>query len=284
MDSTVNDVLKEALNATLIKLEEAFNSDVLAFTGAIFEGPENEILSIIEDLSFEKKHDQLAIVLTTNGGNATVVERYVNIIRHNYSKVNFIIPDYAYSAGTIFCMSGDEIWMDYFSVLGPIDPQVPNKEGKYVPALGYLDKISELIKKAQDKTLTQAEFLILKDFDLAELKGYEQAKELTISLLKTWLVKYKFKDWNNHKSGSVVTIKEKEERAEDIASKLGDYTIWKTHGRPIDIKMLESLKLCINDYSNDNIKRDIIRRYYKLMRDFVKISKFTLFVQTRKFI
>ena len=25
MDSTVNDVLKEALNATLIKLEEAFN-------------------------------------------------------------------------------------------------------------------------------------------------------------------------------------------------------------------------------------------------------------------
>ncbi|MES5169236.1 hypothetical protein ABVC73_12745 [Prevotella melaninogenica] len=22
----------------------------------------------------------------------------------------------------IFCMSGDEIWMDYFSVLGPIDP------------------------------------------------------------------------------------------------------------------------------------------------------------------
>ena len=134
MDSTVNDVLKEALNATLIKLEEAFNSDVLAFTGSIFEGPENEILSIIEDLSFEKKHDQLAIVLTTNGGNATVVERYVNIIRHNYSKVIFIIPDYAYSAGTIFCMSGAAIWMDSFSVLGPIDPQVPNKEGKYVPA------------------------------------------------------------------------------------------------------------------------------------------------------
>jgi ClpP class serine protease len=23
--------------------------------------------------------------------------------------VNFIIPDYAYSAGTIFCMSGDDI-------------------------------------------------------------------------------------------------------------------------------------------------------------------------------
>lgn len=74
--------------------------------------------------------------------------------------------------------------MDYFSVLGPIDPQVQNKEGKWVPALGYLDKVNEMLEKAKSKTLTQAEFLILKDIDLAELRAYEQAKELTISLLK----------------------------------------------------------------------------------------------------
>lgn len=34
-----------------------------------------------------------------------------------------------------------------FSVLGPIDPQVKNKEGNFVPALGYLDKVNELIEK-----------------------------------------------------------------------------------------------------------------------------------------
>ena len=107
---------------------------------------------------------KLAILLTTIGGSTTAVERYVNIIRKHYSKVIFIVPDYAYSAGTIFCMSGDEIWMDYFSVLGPIDPQVPNKEGKYVPALGYLDKINELIEKCKNGTITNPEFLILKDF------------------------------------------------------------------------------------------------------------------------
>ena len=105
-----------------------------------------------------------------------------------YEEVNFIVPDYAFSAGTIFCMSGDDIYMDYFSVLGPIDPQVQNKEGNWVAALGYLDKVNELIEKAKKNELTQAEFIILKDFDLAELKGYEQAKELTIALLKKWLV------------------------------------------------------------------------------------------------
>ena len=53
-------------------------------------------------------------------------------------------------------MSGDEIWMDYFSVLGPIDPQVKNKEGKFVPALGYLDKVNSLIDKARNGSLTIA--------------------------------------------------------------------------------------------------------------------------------
>ena len=51
-----------------------------------------------------------------------------------------------------------------------------------VPALGYLDKINELIKKAQDNELSNAEFIILKDFDLAELRSYQQAKDLTIDL------------------------------------------------------------------------------------------------------
>ena len=73
-------------------------------------------------------------MLTTGGGSTTVVERLVNILRQHYKEVNFIVPDYAYSAGTIFCMSGDNILMDYFSVLGPIDPQVQNKEGRLVAA------------------------------------------------------------------------------------------------------------------------------------------------------
>jgi ClpP class serine protease len=51
----------------------------------------------------------------------------VTVIRKHYKTVNFVVPDYAMSAGTIFCMSGDKIFMDYASALGPIDPQViPN--------------------------------------------------------------------------------------------------------------------------------------------------------------
>lgn len=286
MVPSIDNALRDLMNTSLAELEKALGCDVFNYFGPIVDGQENSILEIIEDLAKTPgKSEQLAVILTTTGGSAAAVERYVNIIRHHYAKVIFIVPDYAYSAGTIFCMSGDEIWMDYFSVLGPIDPQVPNKDGKFVPALGYLDKINELIKKAQENKLTQAEFLILKDFDLAELRGYEQAKELTISLLKKWLVNYKFKNWNKHDDNTTdVTPKEKEQRAEEIANRLGDNNEWKTHGRPIDIKTLKSLKLQITDYSNKPEEREAIRNYYKILRDFIARHNFPQFIHTRTFI
>ena len=286
MEPPVNKALKALLNSTLAELENKIDSGVLTYYGPIVDGNENALLDIVEDLAKDmNKKEQLAIVLTTTGGSAMAVERYVNIIRKHYQKIVFIIPDYAYSAGTIFSMSGDEIWMDYFSVLGPIDPQVKNKEGNFVPALGYLDKVNELIKKAQDNKLTNAEFLILKDFDLAELRAYEQAKELTISLLKKWLVKYKFKNWSTHESsGTPVTSKEKEKRAEEIAAALGDNKRWKSHGRPINIEELEELKLKIEDFSDNDELRNVIRNYYKLLQNYTKTYNFNLFIHTRKFV
>lgn len=285
-NNPVDKAVTVLLQNSLSDLEKATNSDVLSYFGPIVDGNENAFLDIIEELANDAdRKDTLSVVLTTNGGSAIAVERYVNIIRNFYDKVVFIVPDYAYSAGTIFCMSGDEIWMDYFSVLGPIDPQVTNKEGRMVPAMGYLDKVNELIEKAQKGTLTQAEFLILKDFDLAELRRYEQARELTIDLLKKWLVQYKFKNWTIHNSSSKpVTDKEKEKRAEEIAKELGNNKRWKSHGRPINIKELGSLKLKIDDYSNDAAVRPAIRQYYNLLRDFTRKYQMQIFIQTRKHI
>lgn len=289
MKPTVDNIIISSLKKKLGKLESHFDADVLVYYGS-FEGGENPFLAIIEDLANdENKKDKLYVILTTRGGSAIVVERFVNILRHNYKEVNFIIPDYAYSAGTIFCMSGDSIHMDYFSVLGPIDPQVQNKDGNWVAALGYLDKIEELIVKAQNKELTQAEFIILKDFDLAELKGYEQAKNLTITLLEKWLAKYKFKNWNQHRSnpalqGKNVTDEEKIKRAKDIADKLSDNNSWQSHGRPINIDTLKELGLEIDDYSNNKARRKLIRSYYELLSDYVIKRGHDNFVHTRKYI
>lgn len=267
----------------LHSLETKLNSDVFVYYGEILNGLETETKRLIEDLSKDaNKHDSLCVVLTTPGGSLSPVQRMVEVFRHFYSEVNFIVPDYAFSAGTILCMSGDNIYMNYYSALGPIDPQVQNKEGNLVAALGYLDKINEMILKAQNNTLTQAEFLILKDFDLAELRSYEQAKELAVDLLKKWLTKYKFKDWTHHSDGKVVTEEEKETRAIEIAQKLSDNNLWKSHGRPININVLRNeLKLKIVDFNEDIELSDLINQYYTHQIEYIRNHNYKFFFQTR---
>lgn len=214
MKSPADNAIKDLLNTKLKEIENLFEADVITFCGSIIEGLDYPFRNLIEDLKKTGNNSTLYIILTTPGGSAIAVEKLVTIIRQHYQEVNFIVPEFAYSAGTIFCMSGDSILMDYCSFLGPIDPQVQNKEGKFVAALAYLDRANELIEKSRNNTLTKAEFAILMNMDQAELKLYEQAKELTIDLLKKWLVQYKFKNWKKHRTdksliGTPVTEEQK---------------------------------------------------------------------------
>ena len=124
---------------------------------------------------------------------------------------------------------------------------------------------------------------------MAELRGYEQAKDLTIALLEKWLVKYKFKNWEKHRTdpeklGKVVTEEEKIERAKEIAGHLSSNNKWKSHGRPINIEALKELRLEIEDYSNNADRKKVIRDYYEIVSDYVISRSFRIFVQTRKFI
>ena len=156
MNSPIEDSLRQLLNTKLAALEQHLNADVFNYYGELGPLAPHIFVKLIEELKKDStKHDKLYVILTTPGGSAETVERYVNVLRYHYDEINFIVPDYAYSAGTILCMSGDNIFMDYSSVLGPIDPQVPNKDGKYVAALGYLDKVKEIIDKAQNGLQTQ---------------------------------------------------------------------------------------------------------------------------------
>ena len=279
MISHFEDTVKDVLTKRLICLEKHFDADVIFFYGQIQPGMEKFFRNFTEELKEEKRKeneskDRLVIFLNTPGGSAETVEKLVEIIRFHYNEVYFVVPDAAMSAGTIFCMSGDKIFMDYSSSLGPIDPQVRTDKG-FVPALGYLDQVEKLLEKARNGTLTEAEFLILQKQDLAMLNQFEQVRNLTITLLKKWLVEYKFKDWKTHqttkeKLGKEVTEEEKEERAEEIAKLLGDNKIWHSHGRMISSATLQSvLRLRIEDYSNNEELRDLIRSYNDLTTEYI---------------
>ena len=195
---TANAHIEQKLNECITEIEATLDSDVLVLVGDIVVGVDDAIRDIVEEKRRQDpKQNKLTVIITTLGGYIEIVHRIVDTLRHHYKFVEFIIPNYAYSAGTVFVMSGDEIYMDYYSRLGPIDPQVNNQEGRQVPALGYLKQWERLLEKAKNGSITLPEIqLMIQRFDQAELYEYEQARELSVSLLEEWLAKYKFKNWN----------------------------------------------------------------------------------------
>lgn len=254
-------------------------SDVIVYYGGITEWAKHVYQPKLEAIGRDAKKNgkkSLLIILSTGGGAVESVEKMVEITRHFYEEVNFMVPDAAMSAGTIWCMSGDKIYMDYASSLGPIDPQVQSSDGKWVPALGYLDKVEEIITKSAQGAVTQAELMMLNNLDLAQLRRYEQARELSKDLLKKWLVEYKFRNWNvRETSGVDVTHEDKVSRAEDIAIALSDNRRWHSHGRSIGIDTLvKGLNLQIEDYTDNEHMSEDIRELDKMLTEFrFKVSK-----------
>lgn len=144
-----------------------------------------------------------------------------------------------------------------------------------------------MIEKSARGKLTEAELVILQSQDLAMLSRYEQAKSLTVTLLKKWLVEYKFKDWTTHRSnvdkkGQPVTDEEKEQRAEEIAKMLSDNKLWHSHGRMIGSTTLSGvLRLEIEDYSTNDALRAIILAYSDLFTDYVVQNDYSSFLHSR---
>lgn len=270
-----NEFIERALDERAAALMKVFEADVLGLNSSLVFGLDEVVRDTVESMGPKRqrrRRRKLVVVLTTTGGYIEVVQRIVETLRHHYRTVDFVVPNYALSAGTVLAMSGDAIHMNYFSRLGPIDPQVHSSTGQQVSAMGYLIQWDRLLEKAQTDKLTPAEAsLMLTGFDQAELYQYEQARELSVELLKEWLVKYKFKNWRRTETRRLpVTRQMKMDRAEAIGRALNDPDRWHSHSSGISMEVLRRrLQLHIDDYDEQEGTANRIRDYHVLMDDYM---------------
>ncbi|MCC6464547.1 MAG: serine dehydrogenasease [Planctomycetes bacterium] len=264
----VNKTVEKELDRLAQSIEQLLNADVLAIFGDFFDPLDVEVRDAVEQR--RDKRNRVAVVVDTLGGVVEIVERLVTVIRKHYADVTMVVPDKAMSAGTVFVMSADTIMMDYFSCLGPIDPQI-RRESRFIPAKSYLAQFEKLVKKSEDGTLTNAEAILLQKLDLGELHSFQQAEELSLSLLKEWLAKYKFKDWKVTESkGQRVTDEMRRARADQIATALMNQERWHSHSRPISMDVLiREVNLRIDDFGSDASKREAIRDYHRFLADYM---------------
>ena len=194
----------------------------------------------------------LDILIATPGGFAHQVGKFVSHVRPRFSHVSFIIPHMAMSAGTIWALSGDEIWMDARGCLGPIDPQVPGKDGRLVPAQALLTFLNQ-IRREGEESIKQGlrppwtHVLLVRSIDPKELGNVISQSVYSIDMAAGYLATFKFKSWTSHSDGRPVTPEERVQRAGEIAAKLGSHDQWRLHSHGITRDVLwQQLKLQIN--------------------------------------
>ena len=275
----VRGFLERMLEVQLEQLASLRKSDFLAIYGPMSDGLPAAVRHELENLIDDTEHkNKLTIILNTGGGLINPVERTVGIIRRHYDQVDFIIPDQAMSAGTILALSGDNIYMDYYSQLGPIDPQF-NIDDKWIPGVGYLEKYEEMNGKSANGTLTPLEFMLVEKLDLADLHRFEQAREHSVELVEKWLSTYKFKNWHKTESKrKLVTQEMKKKRAKKIALDLNDTKRWHAHSRGISIETLQNeLNLKIEDMSESKYSalHSRVKQTHSFIVDFMETTGVT---------
>lgn len=212
------------------------------------------------------------IILVTPGGSADTVDYFVKKLRERFDNIAFILPYMAMSAGTIFCMSGDELIMSESAYIGPIDPQVPSRGGMYVPAQAIMTLIAaikargdEQMKKGLKPDWTDVQ--ILNNLDAKELGNAITASALSTKLVTEYLKLYKFRDWTEHSDGTEVLPEERDKRANEIATLLCNNSVWLSHGSRITREIaVDICKLRVTYPETIEGLDRAIRRFWALMQ------------------
>lgn len=236
----------DEIRRSIGEIEATRHNTVLCYVANVIRPNINNSIDGSDDLPFTEMVNsvpddvkEVDIVLVTPGGLANQVNNFVNILRPRFDKVNFIVLNMAMSAGTIFIMSGDEIVMSKQSKFGPIDPQIPNREGRFVPAQSILVALEDIKRRGEEKIKKHeqpdwTDIQLLKNIDLRDIGSAKSASQYSIDVVKDFLIKYKFKSWEKHSDGRPVTKHDKEERAMKIANLLCSHSEWKSHGHAIN--------------------------------------------------
>ncbi len=247
--------------------------DVLVFAADLNKGGNvpisisfADLLPVRDQLSTPSS-EALDLILETPGGSGEATDDLVRFLRGTYREVGVIVPGWAKSAGTLIAMAADEILMEPSSALGPIDAQI-GWQGKVFSAGELLDGLDKIKDEVQTTgILNKAYIPILQGISPGELQRAENARGFAKVLVADWLARFKFKDWDVHRStGLPVTEEDRRQRAAEIADQLGDHRRWLTHGRSIKLADLESMKLGVTDYSTNLPLSEAIRRYYTLLQ------------------
>ncbi|MFW9880797.1 MAG: hypothetical protein ACFFG0_47655 [Candidatus Thorarchaeota archaeon] len=112
--------------------------------GSIFKP---DISALFSKLTSEinGKVEEMDVLLHTKGGHPNTAYLLVQTLRKFTHKLNFLIPEHAYSGGTLMTLGADNIIMGPYASLGPIDLQL----GRSLAVID-IDQYVQFVKHAKE--------------------------------------------------------------------------------------------------------------------------------------
>ncbi|MEO0594018.1 MAG: hypothetical protein AAFZ38_10595 [Myxococcota bacterium] len=216
--------------------------------------------------------NDIDVFVATPGGSADQVTQFVDALRARFDTVEFLLPYKCMSAGTLWALSGERIWMDRRAFVGPLDPQVSSRDGSWVPAQSLLTLIAT-IQQDGDAALRQgrqppwAMIRLLDQMDHRQIGHAINATAYVAGIAQEYLNKYKFRYWTTHSStGEPVTDEERRNRARQVANVICSHDNWKAHGHAINRDAaLRELKIKVDNIEDVDGLELAVRRLWALV-------------------
>ncbi len=120
---------------------------------------------VLMEIHHTPKKKPIDIIIHTPGGLQLAAEMIGAALKKHPAKVTAMVPFYAMSGGTLLALAADEILMEEFSVLGPLDPQINGVASGALLAIMAKKSIDSIA----DETIALAD---LAEKALSEVWGY----------------------------------------------------------------------------------------------------------------
>lgn len=107
-------------------------------------------ITLFEETLFDADRSQdLHIMLATPGGDGETAIRLVRQAQSRCKELTVVVPDQAKSAGTLFVLGADHIYMGPTSDLGPVDPQFLLPDGSLGAARAIIAAVEDAERRIQ---------------------------------------------------------------------------------------------------------------------------------------
>ena len=127
---------------------------ILCIIGNLDEDAVAEVRDLLPQLrDIDNRYaKKLSVLLESPGGSPEHTYRIALGLREYVDDLEVLVPRWAKSAATLFCLAADSIHLGLHGELGPLDPQIHNLRGSFMrePALESFNGLSQLLGYSLD--------------------------------------------------------------------------------------------------------------------------------------